>query len=67
MTIHLIHTTRHNPRPHMSEARRQHVNGPLSQLIEDRPAGEPHPIVGALLLAGVIAVCVLLVVGAGWL
>lgn len=67
MTVHLIHTTRHNPRPAMSEARRQHVNG---RLVDD----DLDPVTGALFLTtcavGTMAAfygIVLLVVGAGWL
>jgi len=52
-------TTR-NP---MSEARRQHLFGPIQSLIDKRPATEPHPLLGGALLIGLFVVGVLLIVG----
>ncbi len=43
----------HTVRPPMTEARRQQVHGSLqgwSEIIANRQPGEPHPVVGALLL-----------------
>lgn len=40
----------------MSEARRQTIHGPLQALIASRPANEPHPLIGALLLIALFAV-----------
>lgn len=54
---HLL-TTR-NP---MSEARRQHIYGPVVSLIKSRPAGEPHPIIGGSILIGLAIIATLAIV-----
>lgn len=56
-----------NGRPAMSEARHQHVHGPLQRettlskvqsIIDNRPEDEPHPLFGAIIFAGLTGILI---------
>lgn len=44
-----------------SEARRNHVHGPLQGLIDSRSPGEPHPMAGGAILVGLFVIFTILV------
>lgn len=51
------HTTGRDNWSHPSQRRPADFGrGPIQSLIDDRPEGEPHPVVGMMVLTGIAAI-----------